>query len=93
MCRRSLDGGLFDGRSLRVALTTSAERVIGLLSGLFAQHGASVQLRSDNGPEFVATAVQLLLAQSGVETLYIEPGKLWQNGKEERFNTLLLDQF
>jgi len=81
-----------EGLALDVALTTSAERVIGVLSGLFAQHGAPAQLRSDNGPEFVATAVQLWLAQSGVETLYIEPGKPWQNGKEERFNGTVRDE-
>jgi putative transposase len=41
-------------------------------------------LRSDNGAEFVALAVQAWLAQCGVQALYIEPGKPWQNGKEER---------
>src|SRR5215216_225761 len=41
---------------------------------------------SDNGAEFGAQAVQLGLRDSGVQTLYIEPGKPWQTGKEERFN-------
>jgi putative transposase len=75
-----------EGLALDVALATSAERVIGVLTALVAQHGAPGHLRSDNGAEFVATAVQLWLAECGVETLYIEPGKPWQNGKEERFN-------
>jgi len=81
-----------EGLAIDVALTTSAERVIGVLSALLAQHGAPAYLRSDNGAEFVASAVQTWLAQSGVQTLYIEPGKPWQNGKEERFNGTVRDE-
>jgi putative transposase len=81
-----------EGLALDVALTTSAERVIGVVTALIAQHGAPGNLRSDNGAEFVATAVQLWLAECGVETLYIEPGKPWQNGKEERFNGTVRDE-
>jgi putative transposase len=75
-----------------VALTTSAERVIGVLTALVAAYGVPGYLRSDNGAEFVATAVQRWLADSAVQTLYIEPGKPWQNGKEERFNGTVRDE-
>jgi putative transposase len=75
-----------------VALTTSAERVLGVLTGLFAQHGAPMHLRSDNGAEFVAMTVQTWLIQCGVQTLYIEKDKPWQNGKEERFNGTVRDE-
>jgi putative transposase len=81
-----------EGLALDVARTTSAERVVGVLSALIAQHGAPGYLRSDNGAEFVAHAVQMWLAQCGVQTLYIEPGKPWQNGKEERFNGTVRDE-
>lgn len=81
-----------EGLALDVARTTSAERVIGVLSALIAQHDAPAHLRSDNGAEFVATAVQTWLAQYGIQTLYIEPGKPWQNGKEERFNGTVRDE-
>lgn len=81
-----------EGLAVDVAMTTSAERVIGVLTALVAQHGAPAYLRSDNGPEFVATAVQAWLMQCGVRTLYIEPGKPWQNGKEERFNGTVRDE-
>ena len=37
-------------------------------------------IRSDNGPEFVATAVRDWLADLGVMTLFIEPGSPWENG-------------
>lgn len=81
-----------EGLALDVALGTSAERVIGVLTALVAQHGAPGHLRSDNGAEFVARAVRLWLAGCGVETLYIDPGKPWQNGKEERFNGTVRDE-
>lgn len=81
-----------EGLALDVALTTSAERVIGVLAVLVAQHGAPDYLRSDNGAEFVALAVQGWLAEAGVQTLYIDPGKPWQNGKEERFNGTVRDE-
>lgn len=81
-----------EGLALDVALATSAEQVIEVLSVLFAHHGPPKHLRSDNGAEFVAQAVQLWLADCGVETLYIEPGKPWQNGKEERFNGTVRDE-
>jgi putative transposase len=80
-----------EGLALDAALATSAERVIGVLTALVSQHGAPEYLRSDNGAEFVARAVQMWLAESGVQTLYIEPGKPWQNGKEERFNGTVRD--
>ena len=57
-----------------------------------ALHGAPAYLRSDNGPEFVAVAVQLWLVQRQIRTLYIDPGCPWQNGKEERFNGSVRDE-
>ncbi len=67
-----------EGLAVAVTLTTSAEQVIAVLTALMATHGAPAYLRSDNGPEFVATAVQHWLAERKVTTLYIEPGKPWQ---------------
>lgn len=81
-----------EGLDIDVATTTSAERVIERLEQLVALHGAPAYLRSDNGPEFVAVAVQLWLAHRRVSTLYIDPGCPWQNGKEERFNGTVRDE-
>jgi putative transposase len=87
-----MDAFTREGLALDVARSTSAERVIGVLTALIAQHGAPGNLRSDNGAECVATAVQIWLAEWGVETLSIDPGKPWQNGKEERFNGTVRDE-
>ena len=81
-----------EGLAVDVATTTSAERVLGVLGRVVAQHGAPAYVRSDNGAEFVALAVQLWLAGRQIQTLYIEPGKPWQNGKDERFNGTVRDE-
>jgi len=47
-----------EGLAIDVDLTTSAERVMTVLSQLVAIHGTPEYLRSDNGSEFVAHAVQ-----------------------------------
>jgi transposase InsO family protein len=49
-------------------------------------------IRSDNWPEFIATAVQQWLAKIGVKTLYITPGSPWENGYCESFNGSLRDE-
>ena len=49
-------------------------------------------LRSDNGPEFVAHQVQTWLTVHHAETLYIDPGCSWQNGFGESFNGSLRDE-
>jgi putative transposase len=81
-----------EGLAIEVTCSTSAAWVVDVLRVLIAQHGAPGYLRSDNGPEFVAQAVQTWLASHHVETLYIEPGKPWQNGKEERLNGTVRDE-
>ena len=48
---------------------------------------------SDNGPEFIAKALQSWFAKLGIETLYIEPGSPWENGYCESFNSRFRDEF
>ena len=67
-------------------------KVIEVLEVLFERHGFPLYLRSDNGPEFIARAIQDWLASQGIRTAYIEPGKPWQNGVNESFNGRLRDE-
>jgi len=67
--------------TIDVSRGITSRRVIEVLEGLFAVHGAPANLRSDNGPEFVAKALRNYLKAANVETRYIEPGAPWQNGK------------
>lgn len=69
-----------------------AGRVIEVLERTMAQYGTPQYLRSDNGPELVAQAVQAWLADNAVSTAYIEPGKPWQNGVNESFFDKLRDE-
>lgn len=66
--------------------------VINVLERLTALYGSPSNLRSDNGPEFIAKAVQAWLRGRGIETTYIQPGKPWQNGVAESFNSKFRDE-
>ena len=48
--------------------------------------GAPSYLRSDNGPEFIAVALQQWLHDQHCHTLYIKPGSPWENPFIESFN-------
>jgi putative transposase len=77
--------------AIDVATSVPAARVLQLLTGLFAT-AAPAGLRSDNGPEFIASEVRAWLATHQTSTLYIEPGHPWENGITERFNGTLRDE-
>src|SRR5262245_40651362 len=78
--------------AIRVARKLKAIDVIDVLSDLFILRGIPVHIRSDNGPEFVAKAVQDWIAVVGAKTAYIERGSPWQNGYIESFNARLRDE-
>ncbi|NKE75350.1 IS3 family transposase [Ochrobactrum sp. MC-1LL] len=97
-----------DGRKYRMlnvideftheALATRIDRklnstdVIDVLSDLFILRGVPEHIRSDNGPEFIATAVQDWITAVGAKTAYIAPGSPWENGYIESFNARLRDE-
>jgi transposase InsO family protein len=66
--------------------------VIDVLSDLFILRGVPEHIRSDNGPEFVAKAVQEWITAVGAKTAYIAPGSPWENGFIESFNARLRDE-
>ncbi len=70
----------------------TSDDVVNTLGYLFALRGHPEHLRSDNGPEFVATKVQRWLQQATVETLYIAKGSPWENGYVESFKGRLRDE-
>ena len=69
--------------ALTVARQLKHEDVLAALAELFIARGPPAHIRSDNGSEFIATAVQKWLGQVGVRTLYIAPGSPWENGYNE----------
>ena len=78
--------------AIRVGRKLKAADVIDVLSDLFILRGVPGHVRSDNGPEFVAKAVQGWIAAVGAKTAYIAPGSPWENGYVESFNARLRDE-
>jgi transposase InsO family protein len=78
--------------AIRVARKLKATDVIDVLADLFILRGVPTHIRSDNGPEFVATALREWIAAVGAKTAYIEPGSPWENGYCESFNGKLRDE-
>lgn len=78
--------------AIDVARRLTSEDVLERLSDLFVRRGVPNYIRSDNGPEFTATAVREWLERVEVKTLFIEPGSPWENGYIESFNGKLRDE-
>jgi transposase InsO family protein len=78
--------------AIRVERRLTSDDVLAVLAELFVARGVPEHVRSDNGPEFAATAVRGWLARLGVGTLFIEPGSPWENGYCESFNGKLRDE-
>ncbi|MEI8152276.1 MAG: IS3 family transposase [Hyphomicrobiales bacterium] len=78
--------------AIRIARKLKAIDVIDVLSDLFILRGVPGHIRSDNGPEFVAKAVQEWITAVGAKTAYITPGSPWENGYVESFNARLRDE-
>ena len=79
--------------TLKVDRRLTAEDVIDTLAELFAARGVPRHIRSDNGPEFIAKAIQKWTQQLEIGTLYIAPGAPWENGYAESFHSKLRDEF
>ena len=78
--------------AIRIGRKLKAIDVIDVLSDLFIARGIPSHIRSDNGPEFVAKAVQEWITAVGAKTAYIERGSPWENGYIESFNARLRDE-
>lgn len=77
---------------LEVRRSLTATGVIEAIGEAMKRGGAPRQIRSDNGPEFIAEALKGWLKRAKVETLYVEPGSPWQNGYAESFHARLSDE-
>jgi putative transposase len=80
--------------ALEVERRMESKDVIRILDTAVSERGGPPEfIRSDNGPEFVALAVQEWIAWRGFATLYIKPGSPWQNAYSESFNSRFRDEF
>jgi hypothetical protein len=77
---------------IKVKRKLNSGDVIDALSDLFIMRGVPDYIRSDNGPEFVAQAVQDWIRAVGAKTAYIAPGSPWENGYCESLNARFRDE-
>ena len=87
-----LDEFTRESLEIRVERSISSARVIDSLEWLGLIRGLPAHIRSDNGPEFVAQAVQNWLGEKGCQTIYIKPGSPWENPYIESFNGKLREE-
>jgi putative transposase len=78
--------------AIKVKRRLNSTDVLETLADLMILHGPPAYVRSDNGAEFVATALREWIAAVGTQTAYIEPGSPWENGCCESFNSKLHDE-
>lgn len=78
--------------AIRINRKLNSMDVIDLLADLFILRGVPEHIRSDNGPEFIAKAVQQGIHAVGAKTAYITPGSPWENGFIESFNARFRDE-
>ena len=73
----------------RVSRRLKSVDVIDVLSDLFILRRVPGHIRSDNGPECVAKAVQEWIGAVGAKTADITPGSPWEKGFIERLQRAL----
>lgn len=78
--------------AIHVDRAINADGVVDILDQLTLAHGAPHYVRFDNGPEFVAHAVNDWCRFNGTGSLFIDPGSPWQNAWIESFNGRLRDE-
>lgn len=91
-CLTLIDEFTKEALAIDVAGSIRSARVIDVLNRVISVRGAPSYLRSDNGPEFVATALLKWATENQIETVLIDPGKPWQNGATESFNGKFRDE-
>ena len=78
----------FNREALWIEVDTSlpAERVIRVLEMLISWRGRPAQIRTDNGPELIASRLEKWAEEHQIILAHIQPGKPAQNAFIERFN-------
>lgn len=86
-----LDEFTRESLGILVERSITAAGVVGFLEVLMLQRGVPENVRSDNGPEFVAAALKQWAGGAGIALNYIEPGSPWENGHVESFHDKFRD--
>jgi putative transposase len=79
--------------ALVAAPSFKAEAVVAQLDWLAYERGAPVRVRSDNGPEFIATTVATWAEAVKVRLVRSAPGCPWHNAYAESIHSRIRDEF
>ena len=78
--------------AMHIAWSIRAVDVMTTLEAAIALYGMPEHIRSDNGPEFIAYAIQDWLQENQIKAIYIQPGAPWENGHIESFHDKFRDE-
>lgn len=78
--------------AIKVSRKLNSKDVIDTLADLFLNRGVPEHVRSDNGPEFIATNLRMWFEHLELKPLFITPGSPWENGYIESFNGKVRDE-
>jgi putative transposase len=79
--------------ALHVGSSLCGQEVRGVLARVIGRRGAPKSIRSDNGSEFICEALWGWLPSKGAEPIPVAPGRPWENGVGESFNSRFRDEF
>lgn len=75
--------------AIHAAWSIRAVDAITVVEAAMERYGVPEHIRSDNGPEFIAYAIQDWLKERQIKSLYIKPGSPWENCYIESFHDKL----
>jgi putative transposase len=79
--------------ALHVGRAVSGADVRRVLARVAGRRGAPTRIRSDNGAEFICEALSRWLPEKGATPIPVAPGRPWENGYIESFNSRFRDEF
>lgn len=91
-CLTLLDEYTRESLRIRVGRYLTSGEVLRELQEVIKEYGVPEHIRSDNGPEFIANAIQVWLQKKQITTLYISPGEPWENPYIESFHGKFRDE-
>jgi len=84
-CLTLIDEFTKENPAIDVVGAIRGKRVVQVLKEIIQKRRNPKVLRSDNGPEFVSTALPQWATESGLQNMLIEPVKPWQHGTNDSF--------
>ncbi|MBQ0745175.1 MAG: IS3 family transposase [Marinobacter sp.] len=75
-----------EGLGIEVDLSLPSERVIRALDQIIEWRGKPMQIRCDNGPEYISATLAAWAKRHDITLVFIQPGNPQQNAYIERYN-------